>query len=540
MPDWLTMQDETSLRAMHWGGEEFTRIHFGLNPPSLDVGWTPQYVLPWLRPAGWWTAFAITMWMVCLAFANIFQRRWIHSERLTYPIVMLPLEMVAERSRVLPQGFYRSGAMWLAFGLAFGLDLLNGKHTLTPSWPSLSVSPRANPNLNLVAQLLDRPWNAIGYAPVSFYPFVIGLGLLLPTELAQSCVIFFWFWKAQLVFGAWIGQNTTAGFPWVEEQEFGGYVGVTAFFLWASRGHLKEVWRQILRPPKRADRFEGMSHRTSATIVVLGTIFLVGFAVRAGMPIWMAIPFFLIYYVLSLAIGRIRAEMGMPAHDLHFAGPDQMLVGVFGSRAFPAKALGFNSMTWWFNRAFRSQVLPHQAEAFKAAERTGADAKGMVWAIVVAVVIAMPVAFWAMLQIDYNYGVDMKMSGGARGFGAEPMNKLASWLTTPTDFDYHRLASIIIGFLFITVFMFIKTRVGWWPIHPVGYAVSASWSMQFLWCPLMIASTIKWAMTRYGGYKSAQTMVPFAFGLILGDLTGGSFWTLYSMWKHVTVYSIWQ
>jgi len=136
--------------------------------------------------------------------------------------------------------------------------------------------------------------------------------------------------------------------------------------------------------------------------------------------------------------------------------------------------------------------------------------------------------------------VAAQMSGGAAWFGNEPMAKLASWLNAPTGFNIQRLLAAVVGAVFLFTTMLLKTRVSWWPVHPVGYAVSASWSMQYLWCPLMIASAIKWAVTRYGGHRAVQSLVPLAFGMILGDLTGGSFWTLYSLWKKVTVYSIWQ
>ncbi len=528
MPTWLCMTDRQSLINMHWGESNFLE---------------PENYRPWLLPGLWWTAFTVAMWSACLGLTSIFRRRWIHSERLTYPIVMLPLEMVAYRSRALPEGFYKNKMMWLAFGLALGADILNGIHTLKPLWPTIPISPKAIPKLNIISQVLDRPWNAIGFAPVSFYPFVIGLGLLLPTELATSCWVFFWFWKLQLVVGSLFGQNVAQGFPWIEEQEFGAYLAVTAFFVWVSRNYLVDVCRQIIHPRREVDSGslpEGMSYRTAALLAAGGFAFVVWFSVAAGMPVWMAVVFFIAYFAISMAIGRIRAEMGMPAHDFHFAGPDQMLPNILGTRRFPPKALAINSMYWWFNRASRAHVLPHQAEAFKIAQRTGASNRSIVGALMVAIIVAMPVAFWAMLQCDYKYGVAAQMSGGAAGFGNEPMAKLASWLNAPTGFNIQRLLAAVVGAVFLFTTMLLKTRVAWWPVHPVGYAVSASWSMQYLWCPLMIASAIKWAVTRYGGHRAVQSLVPLAFGMILGDLTGGSFWTLYSLWKKVTVYSIWQ
>ena len=44
--------------------------------------------------------------------------------------------------------------------------------------------------------------------------------------------------------------------------------------------------------------------------------------------------FFIIYFVLSIGVTRMRAELGSPVHDLHRAGAHYMMVDTLGSRAF--------------------------------------------------------------------------------------------------------------------------------------------------------------------------------------------------------------
>ena len=39
---------------------------------------------------------------------------------------------------------------------------------------------------------------------------------------------------------------------------------------------------------------------------------------------WVGAAAFALYFAISLAITRVRAELGPPVHDLHFSGPDHI------------------------------------------------------------------------------------------------------------------------------------------------------------------------------------------------------------------------
>ena len=47
------------------------------------------------------------------------------------------------------------------------------------------------------------------------------------------------------------------------------------------------------------------------------------------MPI--TISFFVLYYAISIAVTRMRAELGTPVHDLHYSGPDEILTRTIGN-----------------------------------------------------------------------------------------------------------------------------------------------------------------------------------------------------------------
>jgi hypothetical protein len=78
-----------------------------------------------------------------------------------------------------------------------------------------------------------------------------------------------------------------------------------------------------------------------------------------------------------------------------------------------------------------------------------------------------------------------------------------------------------------------------WPFHPIGYAISGSWSMNLVWLPLLIAWLAKLTVLRYGGLRLYRIALPFFLGLILGDCTMGTLWSLIGLLLGTPTYNFW-
>jgi len=144
-----------------------------------------------------------------------------------------------------------------------------------------------------------------------------------------------------------------------------------------------------------------------------------------------------------------------------------------------------------------------------------------------------------MLHSYYVQGAARDPSAATRAFGGECWQQLSAWLNNPEPPDRPAMYAIAFGLLFTLLLMALRTRFAWWVFHPVGYAVSSSWSMNLLWLPLLVAWIAKTLIMRYGRGDTYRKAVPVALGLILGEFTVGSFWCLYGMLRHVTVYAFW-
>ncbi len=122
-----------------------------------------------------------------------------------------------------------------------------------------------------------------------------------------------------------------------------------------------------------------------------------------GMSVWVVIPYFLIYYfVVSLAITRLRAEVGPPVHELLYGGPNEIMIQIFGTRRLRGRNLGMFSIFLFFNRVHRSHPMPHQLEGFNLAEKAGLSSKKLVFAMLLATFVGILSSFWRTLDVDFR------------------------------------------------------------------------------------------------------------------------------------------
>ncbi|MDQ2731805.1 MAG: hypothetical protein M3Y56_09120, partial [Armatimonadota bacterium] len=115
LPQWAIVTDKAALHDFYGG-------HTSL--------YTAQHLRAWMTPVLVWTAFITVMLFVMLCINVIVRKQWTESEKLTFPIVFLPLEMTDENGKL-----WRNRSMWMGFTLAGAIDLLNGFQKIFPSLP---------------------------------------------------------------------------------------------------------------------------------------------------------------------------------------------------------------------------------------------------------------------------------------------------------------------------------------------------------------------------------------------------------------------
>jgi hypothetical protein len=187
--------------------------------------------------------------------------------------------------------------------------------------------------------------------------------------------------------------------------------------------------------------------------------------------------------------------------------------------------------------------MPIQLEGFKIAERIQARYRPLFWAMLLAIGFGALCAFWADLDQSYRLGAAEKVAppNVQLIFGSEPWERMHGWIknsVSPQQVSNVRTA-IVVGFCVTLLLNALRMRFAWFPFHPVGYAVSSSWSLSLLWLPLLIAWMIKSVMLRYGGLRVYRQAMPFFLGIILGECVVGSLWMLIGIVFHIPTYAFW-
>lgn len=520
LPSWLTVSDREVLRGYYVGNSSL---------------YTPQHLRAWLIPSFFWGLFIFALLWTMACLNTLVRAQWTEKERLSYPLVQLPLAMTTEEGSL-----FKSKIFWFGFAVAASLEIINGLHSLFPSIPALTFN-----GLDANLFFTQKPWSAIGWTPLAIFPFIVGIGYLLPADLLFSCWFFFFYWKLERVMSSAFGYlETNPRSPYIDEQMFGGYVAVAVFAVWSMRSQLRDIWRKAFGKRNAStldDSQEPMTYRKAFLGAAGGFVFLVGFSMAAKMPAWVAVLFFLLYFVIALSVTRMRAELGPPAHDLHFIGPNQSLFSIFGSQNLSQNAMGVMTLYYWFNRAYRGHAMPHQLEAFKMGKESGTNLRGTLFAVTLASVVAIAATFWVTLHLSYQLGAAGKVHGWASlGYGNEAFDKLSSWISTPTKPDVPAMQSMTLGFAITAVLTLLRMRVLGFPFHPLGFCLSGGWSMWWMWLSLMIAWIFKVSILRFGGLKLYKAALPFFFGIILGDFLIGGVWTLLGLFYGIPIYSVWS
>ena len=509
IPEWLTVSDEKTLLGYYEGDSSLYTLH---------------YLKAWFSPVVAWSSFIFVLMLVLLCINTLLRIQWTEHERLSYPLTQLPLEMTSPRLR-----FFRNRLMWIGFSIAALISIVNLLHSIYPVIPYIPIKRQG----------------IGGGIRVSFYPFVIGMSFMMPRDLLFSCWVFFWLYKIELMVGDMMGWQNLPRFPYAAEQGFGVYLGLLVFALWIGRSHFIGIVRHLFASSKSRfqldDSREPMPYRLAVIGIVFGIIFLTVFSYKAGMSLWVIPIFFGIYFLLSIMITRLRAELGFIVHGHGYRpgiDPHSMIVTGFGTWQLTTNTLTVFSMYIFFNRAYWVNPMPEQLEAFKMSERRNINLRHTAIAILLATAIGLVVSFWFLLDSFYRHGHESAhFHPHSLWYGRMAYGQLENWLNYPREADGPALAFMGGGFGLTAVLMFLRTRFLWWPLHPLGYVTADSWGMFNLWSCIFVAWAVKTIILRYGGLGSYRRAVPFFLGVALGDYIVGFIWSILSILTNTPLYS---
>ncbi|MEO2004119.1 MAG: DUF6785 family protein, partial [Candidatus Poribacteria bacterium] len=468
-------------------------------------------------------------WYAFLCLCAIVQQQWTEREKLTFPIIRLPLEMAGGSSG----RFWTHKGMWTGFAVAGSIELCAGLNVVFPSVPALRIKGYQIDQFFTVS-----PWDEIGWVPITAFPFIIGLTYFVPLHLSFSAWVFYVLRKAERIvrLGA-LGANDLH----FRERESGAWLAIGVLALWGTRRHIVDVARSLFGARAARQSATGRRHRSAVVGLVVSLTVLTVFLLRAGMTLPVVGGFILLSLVIGVGVARIRAELGPPSHEIFAFDPARVMMTGIGSARLGTANLTILTFTYWMNRLNISHPMPNQMEAFKIAERARIPRGRLVVVLMLATVVGAVASFWAYLHLMYRAGAD-SVPGYIVGIGYEAFGqRLERWLLTDTAPTTEGINALFLGAGITGGLYMLRHRFVGWPLHPIGYAMTAGsfGGLSDFWFSVFLGWVVKATMLRYFGFGVFRAGVPFFLGLVLGDYVIACLWSLTSMVLGVPTYVLW-
>jgi len=489
--DWLAPSDVHSAATWFYQG-----LPSGAAVPLQD----------WAVPLFWWGSFVTVIFLACVALGVIFRRQWVEHERLAFHFAEVPLGIVREaQSGTL----IRNRLFWVGFAITFTLVMWNVVGYFFPSLPRI----RAMFGYPSIRTARDFPSL---YTKLDFY--IIGFAYFTPLNILLSL------WLARLLLMIQIGVSRriglTSGSPGkdISWQNFGGLLVFVLWGLWMARHHLFRVFRTGLawrRSPD--DRRELLSYRSAVWILVFSLFFLTAWLMQTGMHVGVALLFLGISLVIYLGVAKIIAMAGLVSVKAPAEAGD-MVSGIVGTAAFdPSTRLSVNMMMAT-NAVHKGFAMPATATAARLADEVPRSRHTLGKAIIVGGLLALAAGVVWNITLAYQDGAQNYEYWSFNVVNQAPYNATVAEALNPKGTEWGPLGFMGVGALTVAVLTAALYRISWWPIHPIGFTVANTWTIEVSAFSLFIAWALKLVVLKVGGiqlYRRSQVVV-------LGALAGYS------------------
>ena len=503
---WLAPQDPLAVRYFFEG-----------LPAGAAIPWGE-----WVRPLGAWSLFFMVVCFVMVCIAAILRKQWIENERLVYPLVQLPLEMIrgSDGQGVVPP-FFKSAVMWMGFLIPFAILGINSLHNYFNFVPEIRLST----GIPLIPGALHLGL-ALSFMTLGFSYFV-NLQVLMGI---WSCFALLTLQRAvYAVMGISMHQelpDSSSSDAITAHEGMGAMIVFVVFILWTARGHLGEVLRKAWTGDERVnDSREILSYRAAVLGLVLGMIFLGIWLEMCGLPRWVAAWFLFVVFVLYVGLTRFVAEAGLATIRTP-TDPQAFVNSTVGTSAIGQEGLVALSLTyaWIFKVRIFAMAACANALKLEAESSIGANKRSLFWAMVVALVVSLAAANWYLLDQAYAHGgINLNQMFFLRT-NQGPFSAASVWINSPTGVNWEGWFYTGLGGMAMLLLMLARHFLLWWPVHPIGFPIATTWVAGQIWCSVFLVWVFKSAVLKLGGPSAYRRLQPFFLGLILGNVAAGGLW----------------
>ena len=482
----------------------------------------------WAVPLAAWTGFVFLFFTAFLCLAVLLRRRWIYSERLTFPLARVPLAIIGGRgAEGREEWLFGNRIFWLGFAVPVVVHSLNGLHLWYPFLPQLPT--RRIPLGDAFANA--GPWGELADINLWILFGIVGVSYLLPREISVSMWLLFWVQsleKVALNAAGLVRFQQGMTIPDIlRDQDLGMWATWLVLVFWGAR---KEFGATIVEGVRR-----GWWRRDDPLLPIPYVVALAGFALSlAGMVAWLSAAGMFPPLAL-LFLGMYAAEMVVFSRLVNAAGvvfPDartraaETLRLVVGTKNIPPRSLtvlAYPDMI--FTEERQTSLFPYLMEVMKVSDEARVPGKWLLPTLFIALVATLAGGYWSRMHLAYHLGANTLSGWRNHDGNLIPFHSLKTFLMNPEPpLGGWHWVFIAVGGAGMTALVMVQRRFLWWPLHPVGALMADSWMMDKMWFSFLLGWLCSAALSRYGGYHTYRRMRPAFFGLVIGEICTAALW----------------
>ncbi len=495
--------------------------------PSGGVPWRI-----WAVPLLGWGCFLILMLATLAAALSLLRRSWMDHERLTYPMVQIPLRILTPAGGGHPSA---RALFWLGFGTTAILDGMNMVRAFNPTVPALGAG------WDIGLWFPDRPWSALAPMWVSYRPEIFGLAYLMPRDVLLTAWLSYVALRLSTVARVALGSQTPSTPYDYQELGMGAFLCLFAILIVRAYPDLKSSLAQARRGRGEGDSGEPMSARWAWGTVILGPILMVAWLRSTGMPWWVATAHLGLLLAVAVVYARIRCEAGTPSVYLFpFWQQQSLLTNLFGTQALAGvggRGLVGLALVGGLSRGVFPELSAYAAEGMSLADRTGLKQRTAMRRFLFGAAVGLVAGATLYLALCYSKGADNIGGGYQLGVMRRQFETTAAQIGSAGLPRPDLVFETILGGLIAFTMNWARARALWFPLHPVGFAMTSAYGFH-LWFPFFVAWIVKGLILRFGGHAAYSRFVPLFLGIAMGRyLFTGIVWGLLGMTGHPAVQS---
>ncbi len=315
VPGWIAPSEEGVIRGFYEG-----------LPQGEGIPWGG-----WMVSLSAWLLFLLSLHLVSICLMVLLRKQWIQGERLLYPMMQAPIELVASEQDSGPMAavppLLRRSLFWIGFALPVVIGSINGLSHYSPYFRGISMS--AGFTILGVSVPMQVSFSLLGFSYFISQPLGLGIWVFYLLTIIERGA----FYTLGIASTEKLGWFSNPEAPYLTHQALGAMLMFALFTLWKARTHLRQVVRKAFTgDPGIDDSEEVISYRGAVFGIVGGLAVMTAWLNAAGIPLWVVPLFLAVAFLIFIALSRIVVEAGVALVRAPLIAPDFIMASMGVSR----------------------------------------------------------------------------------------------------------------------------------------------------------------------------------------------------------------